>query len=80
MNETTRHYKLYYKGELLFETFTDELVQELFLAHYHQHVIEPKRKEVIKEGKFLIPPTTISVINALYANRVPDYKLEFETI
>ena len=80
MTETVRHYKLYYKDELIFETFTDELVQELFLEHYHKHVIEPKRKEVLKEGKFLIEPPTIPLLNALYGNRVPDYKLEFETI
>ena len=80
MTKTVRHYKLYYKDELIFETFTDELVQELFLGHYHKHVIEPKRKEILKEGKFLIEPPTIPLLNALYGNRVPDYKLEFETM
>ena len=80
MTENKRHYKLYYKGELVFETFTDDLVQELFLGHYHKHVIEPKTKEMLKEGKFLIPPAKIPLINALFANRVLNYKLEFETL
>lgn len=80
MTETVRHYKLYYKDELIFETFTDELVQELFLGHYHKHVIETKRKEVLQKGKFLIEPPTIPLLNALYGNRVPNYKLEFETM
>lgn len=80
MTEHVRHYKLYYKGELVFETFITEEVQQFFLGHYHQHVIEPKRKEVLKEGKFLIEPPAFPLLNALYSNRVPDYKLEFETI
>lgn len=80
MTEPVRHYKLYYKGELIFETFITEDVQRFFLGHFHQHVIKPERKEVLKEGKLLIEPPTFPLLNALYANQVLNYKLEFETI
>ena len=80
MTETVRHYKLYYKDKLIFETFITKDVQQFFLGHFHQHVIEPKRKKVLKEGKLLIEPPTFPLLNALYSNQVLDYKLEFETI
>lgn len=80
MTEPVRHYKLYYKGKLVFETFITEDVQRFFLGHFHQHVIKPERKEVLKEGKLLIEQPTFLLLNALYANQVLNYKLEFETI
>ena len=80
MTETARHYKLYYKGELIFEHFITEEVQRFFLGHFQKHVIKPERKKALMEGKLLIEPPTFPLLNALYSNRVPDYKLEFESI